>query len=133
MGTRVNSAGRPGLCRKVASRPSIPAGLTTEEKGIFGFNYYWEDPPFRRDEKSGGIWDIGPLPSGKGPGKDLGGHAVLVVGFDDGNQRVLCQNSWGDGKDADGKGGGGCAALLDGLRMDQGLSSDERLLDDQTR
>ena len=112
--------------------PDHPEGfpekeLTTEEKGIigamtllrlrqclgegypviFGFSYYWKNPPFRRDEKSGGIWDIGPLPGGKGPEKNHGGRAVLAVGFDDGNQRVLCQNSWGGRQGCGWEGGGG--------------------------
>lgn len=68
---------------------------------IFGFRYYWKDAPFDRDAESG-IWDIGPLPSDKGPDKNHGGHAVLAVGFGGGNQRVLCQNSWGDGTDVNG-------------------------------
>jgi C1A family cysteine protease len=36
-----------------------------------------------------------PMPA---PGEqEVGGHAVLCVGYDDSTQRFLCRNSWGDG------------------------------------
>lgn len=29
------------------------------------------------------------------PENEIGGHAVLVVGYDDSTKRFLCRNSWG--------------------------------------
>jgi hypothetical protein len=57
---------------------------------VFGFTVYssFEDPQVI---KTGVV----PMPS---PGeKVLGGHAVLAVGYDDGQQRFIFRNSWGPG------------------------------------
>lgn len=57
---------------------------------IIGFTVY---ESFESDEvtKTG----IVPMP---GPGEGvLGGHAVLVVGYDDSQNRFICRNSWGTG------------------------------------
>lgn len=47
---------------------------------IFGFRYYWEDAPFKKDAKTG-MWDIGPLPNKTGPTGDFGGHACWSLGL----------------------------------------------------
>jgi len=65
---------------------------------VFGFRYYWEYAPFTKDTKDPNTkyWTLPPLPGKSGPSEDFGGHAVLAIGFDDGNSRILCQNSWGE-------------------------------------
>lgn len=73
---------------------------------IFGFKFYCDpkDHKWTRDTlEASRHWDLGPLPGRNGPNAEYGGHAVLAIGFDDEHQRVLCQNSWGDGKDANGR------------------------------
>ena len=71
---------------------------------VFGFRYYWDAVPW--DENSAtwilpDIWKDGTVEqrhtSPKPPkGKNWGGHAVLMVGYDDDLECVLCQNSWGE-------------------------------------
>ncbi len=57
---------------------------------VFGFAVY-ESFESRRVAQTGHA----PMP---GPGeKQLGGHAVAAVGYDDGPQTFLIRNSWGDG------------------------------------
>jgi C1A family cysteine protease len=57
---------------------------------VFGFTVY--DSFEGRDVARTGVV---PMP-GAGE-KVLGGHAVLAVGYDDSQQRMLVRNSWGDG------------------------------------
>jgi C1A family cysteine protease len=69
---------------------------------VFGFRYYWEEPPFVTDNTPGGYWvlpDLPPeqrhkMPPRKPDGTSYGGHCVLAIGYDDAQQKVLCQNSW---------------------------------------
>jgi C1A family cysteine protease len=51
--------------------------------------------------------------------KVLGGHAVLAVGYDDAEQRLLVRNSWGDGW-----GQGGYFTLPYAYLTERSLSSD---------
>ena len=57
---------------------------------VFGFSVYesFEDPQVA---KTGVV----PMPSSRE--KQLGGHAVLAVGYDDAQQRFIVRNSWGSG------------------------------------
>ncbi len=79
---------------------------------VFGFTVYqsFESPEVA---KSG----IAPLPQpGDAP---VGGHAVLAVGYDDGQQRFMVRNSWGTGW-----GMAGYFTLPYAYLTDRGLSSD---------
>ena len=58
---------------------------------VFGFSVY-ESFDSEAAAKSGVV----PIPNG-GTEKQLGGHAVLAVGYDDGKQRFIVRNSWGTG------------------------------------
>lgn len=58
---------------------------------VFGFSVY-ESFESEAVVKSGVV----PMPNG-GTEKQLGGHAVMAVGYDDGKQRFIVRNSWGTG------------------------------------
>jgi C1A family cysteine protease len=57
---------------------------------VFGFAVYesFEGPEVART-------GVAPMPASSE--KQLGGHAVLAVGYDDAQQRFIVRNSWGDG------------------------------------
>jgi len=57
---------------------------------VFGFSVYesFEGPAVARS-------GVAPMPAASE--KQLGGHAVLAVGYDDAQQRFIVRNSWGDG------------------------------------
>lgn len=68
----------------------IKASLAAKKPVIFGFTVY---ASFESQE----VAETGDVPM---PGPDeeqLGGHAVLAVGYDDKTQRFLVRNSWGSG------------------------------------
>ncbi len=79
---------------------------------VFGFTVYqsFESPEVAQS-------GIAPMPQpGDAP---VGGHAVLAVGYDDGQQRFIVRNSWGPGW-----GMQGYFTLPYGYLTDRGLSSD---------
>lgn len=57
---------------------------------VFGFMVY---SSFQSDE----VARTGVMPMPTKDEKDLGGHAVLAVGYDDKNGRFIVRNSWGSG------------------------------------
>ena len=72
---------------------------------VFGFWYYWEQPPWVKHRND--IWELPALPADqqhKGPPHNgYGGHTVLAIGYDESRKQVLCQNSWGPEWSHDGK------------------------------
>ena len=73
---------------RVANLDSMLQQLAQGVPVIFGFTVY-ESFESAEVAKTGVV----PMP---GPSERLlGGHAVLAVGYDDGEQRVLTRNSWG--------------------------------------
>jgi C1A family cysteine protease len=79
---------------------------------VFGFTVY-ESFESAEVARTG----VAPMP-GSGE-KVLGGHAVLAVGYDDAEQRLLVRNSWGDGW-----GQGGYFTLPYAYLTERSLSSD---------
>src|SRR5438874_2309391 len=55
---------------------------------VFGFSVY-------ESFESDGVAKSGRVPMPKRQEKQLGGHAVLAVGYDDATKRFLVRNSWG--------------------------------------
>lgn len=66
----------------------IRGALAAGYEVILGFSMTKDDP-----QKNDGIWHPG--------SKDSGGHAVLVVGYNDAEQAFLVKNSWGYGSTKD--------------------------------
>jgi C1A family cysteine protease len=66
---------------------------------VFGFKLYSLVIQWRRDADNTWIlpdlWAEGTVLPHQKPG-NFGGHAVLMIGYDDKKAVVLCQNSWGD-------------------------------------
>lgn len=62
---------------------------------VFGFVVY---ESFESQE----VADTGKVPMPKAHEAVLGGHAVLAVGYDEGQQRFIVRNSWGDNWGMDG-------------------------------
>jgi C1A family cysteine protease len=56
---------------------------------VFGFSVY---DSFESSE----VAKTGVVPMPKPKERQLGGHAVLAVGYDDGTSRFIVRNSWGD-------------------------------------
>ncbi len=74
---------------RVTTLDGIKASLADGKPVVFGFSVY---DSFESDEVARtGVMNL-PV---KGE-KLLGGHAVLIVGYDDVSQRVIVRNSWGD-------------------------------------
>lgn len=57
---------------------------------VFGFSVY-------ESFESAAVAKNGIVPMPMHSEKQLGGHAVLMVGYDDAAQRVIVRNSWGEG------------------------------------
>lgn len=57
---------------------------------VFGFSAY---DSFESDE----VANTGILPMPQVSENQIGGHAVVAVGFDQTKRAILCRNSWGDG------------------------------------
>ncbi len=55
---------------------------------VFGFSVY-------ESFESDAVAKTGRMPMPKPKEKQLGGHAVLAVGYDDASQRIIVRNSWG--------------------------------------
>ena len=84
---------KQALKRKIASyesvtqtETSIKTALASGYPIIFGFNVF-------ADIESAEVARTGNLPMPAG--KSIGGHAVLIVGYDDATSRFLVRNSWG--------------------------------------
>jgi C1A family cysteine protease len=78
--------------RSVAQNLADMQGCLTEGYPFaFGFSLFSNFPSFRGapDDHSG---DVPMPPPGQGA---AGGHAMLVVGYDNGEGRFICRNSWG--------------------------------------
>ena len=86
----------------------LPAGdltavkliLSTNTPVMMGFTVYdiptSSYPLFEGlDTKNSTYYPLTPSGDLKDGALLLGGHAVPIIGFDDNNQRFLCQNSWG--------------------------------------
>ncbi|KAH6871429.1 hypothetical protein B0T10DRAFT_417469, partial [Thelonectria olida] len=63
---------------------------------VFGFKFYWPTFPATHKSLTDEFPSLGPLPTWAWQ-PAWGSHAVLAVGYDHTKQRVLIQNSWGDG------------------------------------
>jgi C1A family cysteine protease len=79
---------------------------------VFGFTVY---ESFESQE----VADTGVMPMPASGEKVLGGHAVLVVGYDDASERFRVRNSWGTGW-----GQAGYFTMPYAYLTDSGLSSD---------
>jgi hypothetical protein len=88
---------------------SLRSCLTRGHPVALGFRVFFpanEDGEGIKFKKDGDDWVLLDVPDDRrhyGPEKDIGGHAVLAIGFQDGKKkdrsgRVLCQNSWGSNK-----------------------------------
>ena len=56
---------------------------------VFGFTVY-------ESFESDAVAQTGNVPTPQASEKAIGGHAVMAVGFDDGDHLFICRNSWGD-------------------------------------
>ena len=89
--------------------------LTEGYPVVFGFKYYWEDPPWEDNDEGEKVLPALPVcmqHTGPPPGKwneeeqeyeSFGAHAILAIGYDESTKRVLCQNSWDSTWSVDGK------------------------------
>ncbi len=83
--------GKALLYRRVAQVLSQMKGcLASGYPFVFGFTVY---ESFESDQVA--RTGVAPMPSPTD--KVLGGHAVVAVGYDDGQQRFIARNSWGPG------------------------------------
>ncbi len=57
---------------------------------MFGFSVY-------ESFESQAVAKSGKVPMPKAKEKQIGGHAVLAVGYDDASKRFIVRNSWGTG------------------------------------
>jgi len=78
-------------------RGTIPlrAALAAGFPVVFGFSVF-------ESFESGEVANTGVVPMPERGEQMLGGHAVVLVGFDDASQRFLVRNSWGTGWGMDG-------------------------------
>jgi C1A family cysteine protease len=72
----------------------------------FGFNYYWGKVPWTQYEDTRNkrnLQYLAPLasrfrhsnPPNAPNGGSFGGHSILAIGYDEDDQVIYCQNSWG--------------------------------------
>lgn len=66
----------------------VMTALTDGYPVVFGFTVY-------ESFESGEVAQTGIMPIPKTSEREMGGHAVLAVGFDQNTQRLLVRNSWG--------------------------------------
>lgn len=87
-----------GMNQLVLEYAAVAQDLTTLKQTIyaghpitFGFDVY-------SSFESSNWWKTtGVMPIPKSGERFLGGHSVLIIGWDDAKQCFLCQNSWGNG------------------------------------
>ena len=79
--------------------------LTEGYPVVFGFNYYWPEPPWIKKADGWVLPALAVSEQHKGPpaGSFFGGHSVVAIGYDEDKKMVLCQNSWGKDWSANGK------------------------------
>jgi C1A family cysteine protease len=70
--------------------PEMKGCLAQGYPFVFGFSVY-------ESFESDSVAKSGRMPMPKKNEKQLGGHAVLAVGYDDAAKRFLVRNSWGPG------------------------------------
>jgi C1A family cysteine protease len=70
--------------------PQLKGCLASGSPVVFGFSVY-------ESFESAAVAKTGTMPMPKPSEKQLGGHAVLAVGYDDAQERVIIRNSWGTG------------------------------------
>ncbi|KAH7340079.1 hypothetical protein BKA66DRAFT_479345 [Pyrenochaeta sp. MPI-SDFR-AT-0127] len=65
---------------------------------VFGYKNFSSTPLWKKGDDGiwvlGDLWKDGIIKPHQKPG-DFGGHAVLMIGYDDDKGMVICQNSWG--------------------------------------
>ena len=74
--------------RLTQALPQFKACLASGYPFIFGFSVY-------ESFESADVTKTGTVPMPKPEEKQLGGHAVLAVGYDDASGRFIVRNSWG--------------------------------------
>lgn len=73
--------------------------LTDGHPVVFGFGWNKKGPSPWMDPGPDGFRRIGKLQKARhAPIQNRSGHAILAVGYDDSQEAVLCQNSWGKGE-----------------------------------
>lgn len=72
-----------------SQRDNIKASIQTDGPGYFRFNVYADFNTFWDKGKSGDVYV-------QTTGSYSGGHAVLIIGWDDAKNAWFCKNSWGE-------------------------------------
>ncbi|WP_020585248.1 C1 family peptidase [Desulfobacter curvatus] len=67
---------------------AVKTSLLTDGPAFLGFYIYEDFIPWWRNGKKGEVYK-------QRNGKNMGGHAVLLIGYDNDKQAWLCKNSWG--------------------------------------
>jgi C1A family cysteine protease len=76
--------------RLINTLPQLKGCLASGFPFVFGFSVY-------ESFESQAVAQSGVVPMPQSGEKQLGGHAVLAVGYDDASQRFIVRNSWGTG------------------------------------
>jgi C1A family cysteine protease len=76
--------------RLINSAPQLRGCLASGYPFVFGFSVY-------ESFESQAVAQSGVVPMPQPTEKQIGGHAVMAVGYDDTEQRFIVRNSWGDG------------------------------------
>jgi len=76
--------------RLTATLPQLKSCLASGYPFVFGFSVY-------ESFESQAVAESGVVPMPQSSEQQLGGHAVLAVGYDDSQQRFIVRNSWGTG------------------------------------
>ena len=81
----------------MGNNDNIKASLLTDGPTYFRYDFYSDFSTHWSSAPSGAVYT-------QTSGTDLGGHAVLIIGWDDSKGAWLCKNSWGPsgGPDSDG-------------------------------
>jgi len=76
--------------RLISTLPQLKGCLASGYPFVFGFSVY-------ESFESQAVAQTGVVPMPQSTEQQLGGHAVLAVGYDDSQQRFIVRNSWGPG------------------------------------
>jgi C1A family cysteine protease len=76
--------------RLINSAAQLKGCLAAGDPFVFGFSVY-------ESFESQAVAQTGVVPMPQASEKQLGGHAVMAVGYDDSQQRFIVRNSWGPG------------------------------------